>query len=137
MKAIIQEDETGCGIASVANIVNQPYSDVKSKANALGIFAEDKSLFSDTKYVRKLLAEYGIGTSEVETPFVSWESLPNIALLSTKYHEENGTPFWHWVVFKRIGGEPVVFDSAAYLEVNARKDFEAMEPKWYIAVNEI
>jgi len=67
MTVIIQEETTGCGIASVANIVDQSYAEVKAKANA----------------------------------FKSWEALPDIALLSIKYHEKNGLLFWHWVVFKR------------------------------------
>ena len=134
MKVVIQEEKTGCGIASVANIVNRPYADVKAKANSIGIFAEDKTLYSDTEYVRKLLAEYNVETSSKELQFSSWDKLPALALLSIKYHEEEGIPFWHWVVFKRINGSPVVLDSAAYLDENKRLDFDVMKPKWYIEV---
>ncbi len=137
MSVVIQEEKTGCGIASVANIVSLPYADVKGKANSIGIFAEDKALYSDTGYVRKLLSEYDVETSSKETPFLSWDNLPNLALLSIKYHEEAGVPFWHWVVFKRINGNPVVFDSAAYLDENKRIDFDSMEPKWYIEITKI
>ena len=131
---VIQEEVTGCGIASVANIVELPYAEVKAKANSLGIFADDDVLYSNTEYVRKLLKEYDIQVSGEETPFISWTSLPDLALLSIKYREENERPFWHWVVFKRISGEPVVLDSAAYLEKNERTDFEQMQPKWFIEV---
>jgi ABC-type bacteriocin/lantibiotic exporter with double-glycine peptidase domain len=132
VNVVIQEEETGCGIASVANIVNLPYTDVKKKADSLGIFAEDKTLYSDTGYVRRLLNEYKVETSNKEVPFTSWGKLPDLALLSIKYHEEEGVPFWHWVVFKRINGNPVVLDSASYLNENKRLDFDVMEPKWYI-----
>ena len=132
MNVVIQEEKTGCGIASVANIVNLPYTDVKKKANSLGIFAEDKALYSDTGYVRRLLNEYKVETSNKEVPFTSWDKLPDLALLSIKYHEEEGVLFWHWVVFKRINGNPVVLDSASYLNENKRLDFDVMEPKWYI-----
>ncbi|MFT5116594.1 MAG: hypothetical protein ACI9NY_000115 [Kiritimatiellia bacterium] len=129
---VIQEEKTGCRIASVANIVNLPYTDVKKKTNSLGIFAEDKTLYSDTGYVRTLLNEYEIETWNKEIRFTSWEKLPDLALLSIKYHEEDGVPFWHWVVFKRINGYSVVLDSASYLNENKRLDFGVMEPKWYI-----
>ena len=134
MNVVIQEEKTGCGIASVANIVDLPYENVKNKANSIGIFAEDKGLYSDTGYVRRLLKEYNVETSNKECQFTSWDKLPDLALLSINYHEEDGVPFWHWVVFKRINGSPVVFDSATYLNENKRLDFDAMEPKWYIEV---
>lgn len=134
MQVVIQEEVTGCGIASVANIVNLLYASVKEKANSLGIYASDQALYSDTDYVRRLLLEYGVRTSAVETPFASWDALPNLALLSIKYHEKDGTPFWHWVVFKRSKGKSLVMDSAAYLHENARTDFENIQPKWFIEV---
>ncbi|MBV1882755.1 MAG: hypothetical protein KUG82_14040 [Pseudomonadales bacterium] len=134
MNVVIQEENTGCAIASVANIVDLPYANVKDKANSIGIFAEDKGLYSDTGYVRRLLKEYNRETSNKECQFTSWDKLPDLALLSIKYHEEDGVPFWHWVVFKRINGSPVVLDSATYLNENKRLDFDAMEPKWYIEV---
>ena len=133
--SIIQEETTGCGIASVANIVGLPYEAVKTKANSMGIFADDDTLYSGTEHVRSLLKEYGIQVSSNKIPFNSWEALPDMALLSIKYHEKNGHPFWHWVVFKREQGNSVVLDSAAYLEVNERTDFQAMEPKWSIEVS--
>lgn len=134
MKVIIQEEKTGCGIASVANIVNVSYANVKQKANSIGIFAEDKALYSDTGYIRRLLAEFNVETSNREVNFTTWEELPDLALLSIKYHLENAIPFWHWVVFKRINGNPVVFDSAPYLENNARFDLEDIKPQWYIEI---
>ena len=63
---IIQEETTGCGIASVANIVGCTYAEVKSKANSMGIFADDKSLYSDTAYIRNLLNKYGVNASKTK-----------------------------------------------------------------------
>ena len=135
MNVIIQEETTGCGIASVANIVKRPYTEVKSRANAMGIFADDDALYSNTQYVRHLLKEYGFHASSNEIPFNSWEALPDIALLSIKYYEENNRPFWHWVVFKREQGHSLVLDSAAYLKNNERTDFQLMKPKWFIKIS--
>ncbi|WAK03485.1 hypothetical protein [Methylobacter sp. YRD-M1] len=132
---VIQEEKTGCGIASVANILGKTYAEMKEIASAMGIYASDKSLWSDTQYVRRMLSAAGIETSADESPFESWDTLPDLALLSIKHHQENGKNFWHWVVFKRVGGLPIVLDSASYLPSNIRTDFDGMQPKWFIEVN--
>jgi hypothetical protein len=134
LRPVIQEETTGCGIAAVANILGKTYSEMKAIANSMGIYAEDKSLWSDTQYVRKLLSNAGIETSANEIPFESWGSLPDLALLSIKLHQEDGKNFWHWVVFKRVSGQDVVLDSASYLPSNIRTDFNEMQPKWFIGV---
>ena len=134
MESVIQEETTGCGIASVANIVGKTYADMKAIANNMGIYATDQSLWSDTQYVRRLLSEMNVCTSDDERPFQSWATLPDTALLAIKHHQENGKNFWHWVVFKRLEDREVVLDSASYLPSNVRTDFEAMQPKWFIDV---
>lgn len=131
---VIQEETTGCGIAAVANIVGKTYTEMKSIANELGIYADDTSLWSDTQHVRQLLRYEGLATATNEAPFHTWDALPNVALLAIKYREEQGRAFWHWVVFKRFGGRPYVLDSASYLPRNVREDFDAMMPKWFIEV---
>lgn len=134
LKPVVQEEVSGCGIASVANILGKSYAEVKAMANAMGIHAEDRALWSDTTYVRRLLAAAGVDVAAGETPFASWEGLPELALLSIKHHREAGRDFWHWVVFTRREGEPLVLDSAAYLSANIRRDFAEMQPKWFIEV---
>ncbi|QLF94716.1 hypothetical protein HW090_16540 [Pseudomonas sp. ABC1] len=135
MNPVIQEEPSGCGIAAVANILGHTYAQMKEIANALGIHAEDEALWSDTRYVRRLLAMAGVRTSEQENPFTSWDNLPDLALLSIKHHEVEGRNFWHWVVFSRQQGRPLVLDSASYLPENLRTDFHAMQPKWFIEVS--
>lgn len=122
MKPVVQEEITGCGIASVANILGKTYSEMIEVANVMGIFASDESLWSETKYVRKMLSVYGFETSESKIPFESWSTLPDLALLSIKHYREKGVDFWHWVVFKRTGTEEVVLDSATYLPSNIRTE---------------
>lgn len=107
---------------------------MKAIANELGFFATDTSLWSDTDYVRRMLSACGVRASDHETPFVSWGTLPDLALLAIKHHQENGKSFWHWVVFNRLNGQPVVLDSASYLPSNCRTDFTDMQPKWFIEV---
>ena len=134
MKPVVQEETTGCGIASVANILDKSYLEMKEIANSMGIYASDKSLWSDTQYVRQMLTAFGVETSENEIPFESWDSLPDLALLSTKHHKEGDKYFWHWVVFKRVNNKSVVLDSSTSLPSNLRTDFDRIQPKWFIEV---
>jgi hypothetical protein len=102
----------------------------------MGIFADDESLWSETAHVRKLLNHFGISAGYRETPFRSWESLPDLALLAIKWRLEHGRPYWHWVVFVRENGKPCVLDSKKGLRTNRRTDFGRMKPKWYISVTD-
>lgn len=131
---VVQEEPSGCGIAAVATILGKSYGDMKAIAQRHGISADDPALWSDTHYVRTLLNQAHIGTSDNEIPFTSWEALPDLALLAIKHHQEDGKDVWHWVVFERCDGEAHVLDSAAYLDSNTRTDFFEMEPKWFIEV---
>lgn len=134
MKPIIQEEITGCAIASSAAISGISYEKAKNVANGMGIYAEDSALWAETEYIRSLLAKLGVKTSAEETPFTCWESLPNCALLSIKWHLINGKPWWHWVVFVSEVGHEYVLDSKKALKKNIRTDFGRMKPKWYIEV---
>lgn len=134
MKPVIQLEPTGCGIASVAALAGVSYAHAKSAANALGIFADDRKLWSETSHVRRLLRHYGLKTNSTEMPFLSWDALPNLALLSVKWHLEKGRPFWHWVVFVREAGRCYVLDSKQSLRQHTRTDFGRLKPKWFIAV---
>jgi len=107
---------------------------MRAIANDMGIYVDDKLLWSETRYVRELLSSSGFETSDNEIVFESWDKLPDRALLSIKHHKEDGINFWHWVVFKRIEGQSFVLDSASYLPSNIRVDFDVMQPKWYIEV---
>lgn len=134
MKPVIQLEPTGCGIASVAALAGVSYSRARSVANSLGISAEDRKLWSETAYVRKLLGQFRLRTSSTEKPFQSWDALPNLALLSIKWHIENGRPFWHWVVFVRDNDRAYVLDPKRGLRQHTRTDFGRMKPKWFIGV---
>jgi ABC-type bacteriocin/lantibiotic exporter with double-glycine peptidase domain len=101
MKPVIQEEDTGCGIASIANILGKSYKEISKVASEIGTYAADKSLRSNTNYARRLLTHCGVATSEMEKFFISWENLPDLALLPIKHHRIDGINYWHWVVFKR------------------------------------
>lgn len=135
MKSVVQQEKTGCGIASVAALAGVSYTQAKAQANKLGIFAEDSKLWSDTEYMQVLLARFGISASNKEQKFVSWQDLPDLALLAIKWHREKGKPFWHWVVFVREKELTYVLDSKKALKKNKRTDFGRMKPKWFIKVH--
>lgn len=134
LKPVIQQEKTGCGIAAVATLLGTTYPEMKTIANAMGIYAEDESLWSDTGYVRRLLTAAGVQVAAEETPFECWDALPDLALLPIKHHQVEGRQFWHWTVFVRVDGQPYVLDSASYLPSNVREDFTAMQPEWFIEV---
>jgi hypothetical protein len=134
MEVVIQEEATGCGIAACAALAGLSYAEAKKRASALGIHASDASLWSDTEYVRKLLRHCGVAVSPEETPFESWDGLPDKALLAIKWRMERGKPFWHWVLFVREGGQDKVLDSKKSLRSNVRKDFGRIKPRWFIEI---
>ncbi|ARM85083.1 hypothetical protein MARSALSMR5_03038 [Marinobacter salarius] len=134
MEPVVQEETTGCGIAASAALAGISYAEAKRTANALGIYADDTALWSETDHVRKLLQEFGLSVSPKETPFESWDCLPDKALLAIKWHVERDKPFWHWVIFVRERGDAKVLDSRKALKANVRRDFGRMKPKWYIEI---
>lgn len=134
MKPVVQRERTGCGLASVATVAGVSYRHTQCVANRLGIFADDQRLWSETGHVRRLLRQYGIRAAKTEVRFVSWQTLPDLALLAIKWHKKRGRAFWHWVVFWRGPKEAVVLDPKRALRTNRRRDFGRMRPKWFIAL---
>lgn len=135
MKPVIQEEITGCGIASVAALAGVTYQDARVVANTLGIYAADERLWSETHHVRTLLRHFGLRDVRGEKPFQSWDALPPLALLATKWHLEQGKPFWHWAIFWRDPQGAMVLDSKQSLRRNVRTDLWRIKPKWFIEVN--
>lgn len=136
MKAVIQEDRTGCAIACVAALARQTYPNVKDAATKLGIDVRDSRLWTSTRHMRTLLKRFGFVAGRVEEPFVSWDELPNRALLAIKWKRDAIGGAWHWVVFIREKTGPVVLDSKRGLRNNRRSDFGRMKPRWFIRLAE-
>lgn len=110
------------------------YFEVAAIAGEMGIYAGDKALYHSTEPMRRLLARLGVGAEAGEVPFNGWVELPGLALLASKRHYEAEGACWHWAVFSRKEGEPVVLDPDAGLVVNRRYDFTAIEPRWFIRI---
>src|SRR5262249_37448272 len=111
------------------------YWRARRAAVSLGISAQDSRLWSDAGPVRALLRHFGIKAAPQETPFQSWSTLPDLALIALKWHRENRIPFWHWAVFAREGASACVLDSKKALRRHVRTDFGRMKPKWFIQIN--
>ena len=134
IKPVLQRERTGCGIASVAAIAGLSYAQVQAIAGSLGISAKDERLWSATAHVRTLLEHLGVKAGRSEHPFQSWESLPDLALLSIKWHLGKKRPFWHWVLFVRDAGGARVLDPKNSLRRHVRTDFGRIKPKWFIPI---
>ncbi|HEX2567256.1 MAG TPA: hypothetical protein VHL85_10390 [Burkholderiales bacterium] len=130
----MQLERTGCGIASVAAIAGLSYGRARTAASALGISAQDERLWSDTAHVRRLLRHLGWRPARAEQAFRSWQTLPDLALLSIKWHRLGGRAFWHWVVFVRDERGARVLDPKRSLRRHVRTDFGRMRPKWFLPV---
>jgi hypothetical protein len=134
MTPVIQEESTGCGIAAVAAVAGVTYAQARARARGLGIVAADPLLWSDARYVRRLLASYGVRAAASERPFRGWAALPPVALLAIKWHRLRGRAHWHWVVYRFGPDGPMVLDSSRRLRRHVRTDFGRMHPKWYIGI---
>jgi len=129
MKPIVQEDVTGCGIASVAVLAGVTYLEAKEAAAGLGIQVTDSRLWSGTVFVRTLLKHYGIVAEPHERPFRSWKTLPPLALLGIKWHRKGNHIFWHWVVFWKDSDRFVVLDPKRSLKKSCPYRFWKNETK--------
>lgn len=134
MRPVVQEDRTGCGLASVAALAGVSYPQVKRVAGQLGIDVLDSLLWSDIKYIRTLLTYYGLSASPQTTPFKSWNHVPSPALLAIKWHRHHHRAFWHWVIFWEGPEGPIVLDPKRELHTNLRTDFGRIKPKWYLTI---
>jgi len=134
MNPVIQEEKTGCAIACAAAIAGISYAEAKQIANSLGIFAADPTLWSTSDAIRRLLKQLGIETGHRQVPFSNWDELPDLALLAIKWHQVDGRPFWHWVVFVREDDRCYVLDSKKALKTHRRTDFGRIKPKWFMEV---
>lgn len=133
MKPVIQQDRTGCGIASVAALAGRNYATVKRAAAKLGIVVTDPGLWHDTRHVRRLLTRFRLSAGK-QRPFASWDGLPDCALLAIKWHREPAGPAWHWVVFVRDESGCYVLDPKKALHTHRRTDFGRMKPKWFFRI---
>src|SRR4051812_30317042 len=99
LNAVVQQDRTGCALASVAAVAGTSYPSMRKAAADMRILVTDTKLWTSTKPIRRLLTRFGVRAARNEQAFISWEGLPDRALLAIKWHREKTGPAWHWAVF--------------------------------------
>ncbi len=130
---VVQEDATGCGIACAAMLAGKTYHAAKKRAKDLGLFPDDRTLYSDIYQLRPLLECYNIRIGK-KVPFRSWKDVPSPSILAVNYRADATFHSWHWAVFHRGESGPVVLDPDRKRRSNVRTDLGNVKPKWYIRV---
>lgn len=128
MKAVLQEDLTGCGIACVANLANVSYQQVKSVAVTWGMTSAicvSGPIRPSFKYCWTIMESIPAG----RISFRSWQPLPPLALLSTKWYRKNNQAFWQWVIYWKNPAGPVMLDSKFTLRKQVRTDLGRIKPR--------
>lgn len=99
IKHVYQQDDTGCGIACVAMLVNKTYFEVKDYVLSNGIISNDTNYFGTTfKQIATILNGLGMKAFS-RRKFKKWSNIPaKVAIASTNYANCGN---WHWVVFVR------------------------------------
>lgn len=99
IKHVYQHDDTGCGLACVAMIVNKTYFEVKDYVLNNGIISNDTNYFGTTfKQIATILNCLGMNAYS-RRKFKKWSNIPaKVAIASTNYGNSGN---WHWVVFVR------------------------------------
>ncbi|RZL46357.1 MAG: hypothetical protein EOP00_15225 [Pedobacter sp.] len=99
IKHVCQPDDTGCGIACLAMILNLTYNQVKDWMIKNKFLKPGTNDFGTTfQDLYKVLAEHRIKIVR-KRKFKQWRNIPaKVAIVSTNY---NASGCWHWVVFIR------------------------------------
>lgn len=132
-KVVMQEDATGCGIACAAMLAGKTYHAAKKRAKELGLFPDDRTLYSDIYHLRPLLACYNIGIG-TKQPFRKWQDVPSPSILAIKYRPDPDAPSWHWAVFEEGDGGPLILDPSKNRHGKVRTDLGNVKPQWFIPV---
>ncbi|SOD19770.1 cysteine peptidase family C39 domain-containing protein [Pedobacter xixiisoli] len=126
---VYQHDDTGCGIACVAMIVNQTYFQVKEILKQAGFFDNDDYLGTDFKDMNKALNIFNFSSAS-KRKFKKWNNIPaKIAIASTNYDSEGG---WHWVLFVRDIEGCFIYDPGK--RKKKIRDLRGKRSGWFIEI---
>lgn len=129
-----QSDATGCGLACIAILANQPYSSVRKLAISRLGFDSDGEFYTTTGQLKELGHHFGVRISAKRRyQFKDWVHLPNSAILAINYKKEDET--WHWVVFRRVANSAYVIDPKHSVKTNRRTDFKRMKPFAFLPID--
>lgn len=128
MNRVIQQDNTGCGLACVAMVVGCTYEEIRTLAiDELGF--DTKGPFS-TDYIdlRVMLAEYGYRLSRY-TPFSGYAPLSPLCIMGIERAGSGEED--HWVVHMKCGLDRYVLDPSLRVKSTQRRDWWRLSPISY------
>jgi len=131
MNRIIQEDNTGCGLACVAMVTGKSYQEIKLLAIHLNICNEKGPYYTRAKDICSLLKYYRIGFSKVRH-VKNWSSINDNSIVAINYDEKLDT--WHWVVYINGYINGYVLDPRKKVKSIERKDWNRMRPRSCIPI---
>jgi len=129
MKKVLQTDNTGCGIASVAFLAGKTYNQIKKESIKQKICTPDDygTSFYD---IYKLLTAQNILVVDIQR-VNCWLDLKGKIAIVGVHKRKNDSFFRHWVVYK---GDKI-YDSAPLLKNYPRQDFGRIKPYAFIEIN--
>lgn len=126
---VYQHDDTGCGIACVAMIVNQTYFQVREALKQAGFFNSDDDLGTNFKDINKALNIFNFSSAS-KRKFKKWNNIPaKIAIASTNYDSKG---CWHWVLFVRDLDGCFIYDPGK--RKKKIRDLRGKQSGWFIEV---
>ena len=128
---VVQDDDTGCGIACVAMIAGVSYEDAKA-----AVFSKSfrkKVFYTSGPDLRRGLERFGLTLRPAARArrFESWRRLESTSIVAVEQTPRNKA-HWHWVVFVNDGTRRYVLDPS-WPEI-VRTDFRKMEGRSYLRV---
>jgi ABC-type bacteriocin/lantibiotic exporter with double-glycine peptidase domain len=94
IRRVVQEDETGCGIACVAMLSGQSYAAIKRLFVQKIFQRRRQKLWTRHSDIQKALAEFGIETRRRR--FKQWKNIQGIAVVPIDRRKKGY--YWHWVI---------------------------------------
>lgn len=129
IKHVYQHDDTGCGLACVAMLVNQTYYEVKDQLINKGFFKRNLDFGTTFQELTNILTMFNFRPMK-KRKFKKWNCIPaKVAIASTNYDKSGG---WHWVVFVRDSDGYFIYDPS-----KPRKKIRDLRGKmsgWFIEI---
>lgn len=128
VKRVVQEDPTGCGLACVAMVAGETYTEIRRLAiEYLGVDPVGP-FYTDLDDLRYMLNWYGYGVLR-STSFKSYTPISPISIMGI---ERNGSGVEdHWVVHVKCGLDRYVLDPAPGVKSEQRRDWWRLHPVSY------
>ena len=133
IRRIVQKDSTGCGIACVAMLCGNTYSQVKAIATDFGFVPNNYGHSTESWQLRELLSHFGV-KSDRGRRLSHWHSLNCFCIVGINYNKNSDK--WHWVVYVPDESGGYILDPMGTIKTSERRDFNRMRPKSFVPVQQ-